>query len=328
MHFNRLNFLGIVFFILMLLIIFIDPLNTLFQKLTYPFLMGSSIGKSIIFFFLMGSMLILGQAIKNSKFKDRLKPGNYYLKLVIITVILIYIIGILLEIWIRTKFGVSIFTTFVSTSSSISTSSIIHSHVFKSMLGVLISDVGLYMPSGIHTGVSIAQYVPRFALIIFAAFPAVYVLGLLSIDDRRDLHAVILIFAIATSLIGILDGGLFSAPALTGLAGLLGIYSIKKPFSPRDLISPTLVIVILVILRITLGLIGSHPDVYMISEIGNHNNVEMNGFEVLNEKMVDGKTELTISSKLNEISFINQTYNLLKDKSPVYFVSWNIYSYF
>lgn len=276
----------------------------------------------------MGSMLILGPAIKNSKFKDRLKPGNYYLKLVIIIVMIVYVIGILLEIWIRTKFGVSIFTTFVSTSPSVSTSSIIHSHVFKSMLGVLISDTGLYVPAGIHTGVSIAQYVPKFALIIFAVFPVVYILGLLSIDDRRDFHAVILIFAIATSLIGILDGGLFSAPALTGLAGLLGIYSLKRPFSPRNLITPTLIIVILLIIRITLGLVGSNHDVYVITEIGTHNNIEMNGFEVLNEKRVDGKIELTISSKLDEISLINQTYNLLKDKSPVYFVSWNIYSYF
>lgn len=310
------------------MIIFINSVDALVLKLTYPFLMGSSQGKSIIFFFLMGSLLILGQTIKNTKIRKNLKTGNYYLKLVIIVVICTYIIGLLLEIWIRSKFGVSIFTTFVSTSPSVSTSSIIHSHVFKSMLGVLISDTGIYVPADIHTGISIAQYVPKIAMIIFLVFPAVYVLGLLSIDDRRDLHVVILIFAIATSLIGMLDGGLFSAPALTGLAGILGIYSMKKPFSPRTFIKPSMIIVMLVILRIVLGMIGSHPDVYEVTLIGNYNNVEMNGFDVVNEKIVGENTVLTVSSNTNELSFVNQTYNLLKDRYPAFFVSWNIYSYF
>lgn len=311
------------------MIIFINPLDTLVLKLTYPFLMGSSQGKSIIFFFLMGSLLILSQILKNSRFRrDNFKAGNYYLKLLIIVVLCTYIVGLILEIWIRLKFGVPIFTTFVSTSPSIGTSSIIHSHVFKSMLGVLITDIGLYVPANIHTGISIAQYVPKFAMIIFAVFPAVYVLGLLSINDRRDLHTVILVFAIVTSLIGMLDGGLFSAPALVGLSGILGIYSMKKPFSPKNFMKPSIIIVALIILRIVLGLMGSHPDVYQISIVGANNNVEMNGFEVVNEQIINGNTVLTVSSNMNELSFVNQTYNLFKNRYPVFFVTWDIYSYF
>lgn len=311
------------------MIIFINPLDTLVLKLTYPFLMGSSQGKSIIFFFLMGSLLILSQILKNSRFRrDNFKVGNYYLKLLIIVVLCTYIVGLILEIWIRLKFGVPIFTTFVSTSPSIGTSSIIHSHVFKSMLGVLITDIGLYVPANIHTGISIAQYVPKFAMIIFAVFPAVYVLGLLSINDRRDLHTVILVFAIVTSLIGMLDGGLFSAPALVGLSGILGIYSMKKPFSPKNFMKPSIIIVALIILRIVLGLMGSHPDVYQISIVGANNNVEMNGFEVVNEQIINGNTVLTVSSNMNELSFVNQTYNLFKNRYPVFFVTWDIYSYF
>lgn len=310
------------------MIIFISSVDALVLKLTYPFLMGSSQGKSIIFFFLMGSLLILSQTIKNTRVRNNLKSGNYYLKLVIIIVICTYIVGLLLEIWIRSKFGVSIFTTFVTTSPSVSTSSIIHSHVFKSMLGVLITDMGFYVPADIHTGISIAQYVPKIAMIIFFVFPTVYILGLLSIDYRRDFHAVILTFAIVTSLIGMLDGGLFSAPALTGLAGILGIYSMKKPFSPRDFIKPSMIIVVLIIVRIVLGLIGSHPDVYEVTVIGNYSNVEMNGFDVVNEKIVGENTVLTVSSNENELTFINQTFNLFKDRYPVFFVSWNIYSFF
>ena len=133
--------------IISILIIFVHSLDNIALQVTYAFLMGSSEGKAIIFFFLMGSLLILSQFVKdstriaNSKYTS--KPGNYYLKLIIILVFCTFILGQIFEIWIRVRLGVPIFTTFVSTSPSLSTSSIIHSHVFKSMLGLLISDIGV-----------------------------------------------------------------------------------------------------------------------------------------------------------------------------------------
>ena len=294
--------------------------------------MGSSEGKAIIFFFLMGSMLLISQFINNSEYirKSRVssKPGNYYLKLVIILVFCTLILGLLFEIWIRIKFGVPIFTTFVSTTPSLSTSSIIHSHVFKSMLGILISDTGIYVPSNIHTGISIAQYIPKVALIIFAVIPAVYILGLLSLDNRNDIQKILLIFGLSTIMIGMVDGGLFSTPALIGLAVLLGIYSIKKPFSPKDLIKPSSFIILLLIIRVLIGLVGSNPEVYEVTVLGGHGDIEFQGYNVSDEKVVGNKTILTISSKMNELKFFNQTSQILDDRYPAYFVSWNIYSYF
>jgi hypothetical protein len=293
--------------------------------------MGSSEGKAIIFFFLMGSMLLISQFINNSEYirKSRIssKPGNYYLKLIIILVFCTLILGLIFEIWIRIKFGVPIFTTFVSTTPNLSTSSIIHSHVFKSMLGILISDTGIYVPSNIHTGISIAQYIPKVALIIFAVIPAVYILGLLSLDNRHDIQKILLIFGLSTIMIGMVDGGLFSTPALIGLAVLLGIYSIKKPFSPRDLIKPSSFIILLLIIRVLIGLVGSNPEVYEVTVLGGHGDIEFQGFNVLDEKVVGNKTILTISSNMNELKFFNQTSQILDDKYPAYFVSWNIYSY-
>ena len=237
MHINRLSIIGIGLILFSVLIILVNSLDNIVLQLTYPFLMGSSEGKAIIFFFLMGSMLLISQFINNSEYirksKISSKPGNYYLKLIIILVFCTLILGLIFEIWIRIKFGVPIFTTFVSTTPSLSTSSIIHSHVFKSMLGILISDTGIYVPSNIHTGISIAHYIPKVALIIFAVIPAVYILGLLSLDNRHDVQKILLIFGLSTIMIGMVDGGLFSTPALIGLAVLLGIYSIKKPFSPK-----------------------------------------------------------------------------------------------
>jgi hypothetical protein len=318
--------------IISFMLVLVHSLDNIALKLTYPFLMGSSEGKAIFFFLLMGSLLVLNQIIKDFKiFKNSKltsKSGNYYLKLVIIIVSCAYILGLILEIWIRVKFGVSIFTTFVSTSPSISTSSIIHSHIYKSMLGVLISDTGIYVPINIHTGISLAQYVPKFAMIIFAVFPTIYVLGLLSLNNRHEIQRIILAFALSTTLIGILDGGIFSSPALVGLSGLLGIYAIKKPFSPRDLIKPSSVIIILLIIRILLGLIGSNPDVYEVTVIGVDGHVDLPGFNVLDEKIVGDKTIITVSSDMNELTFLNKMYNLLSNKNVPFFVSWNFYSFF
>ena len=314
------------------LTIFIRSLDTIMLQITYPFLMGSSEGKSIIFFFLMGSILIINQLMKNSKFfensKISSKNGNYYLKLVIILALTTYIIGLLFEIWIRSKFGVSIFTTFVSTSPNISTSSIIHSHIFKSMLGILISDTGIYVPLNIHTGISLAQYVPKFALIIFAVFPIVYILGLFSIKNRTDSQKIVLAFALSTTLIGMVDGGLFSSPSIIGLFGLLIIYSIKNPFSLSNLIKPSTFIILLLMIRVLLGLMGSNPHIYEVTTFGVDGNVDLQGYNILNEKTINGKTIIDVSSDTNELTFLNQTFNRFKGNYPIYFVSWNIYSFF
>ena len=318
--------------ILSILIFFVNSLDNIVLQLTYPFLMGSSEGKAVIFFFLMGSLLILSQVFKDSKIlrnsKLSSKPGNYYLKLIIIIVFCTFILGLLFEAWIRVKLGVPIFTTFVSTTPSLSTSSIIHSHVFKSMLGLLIEDSRIYIPSNIHTGISIAQYIPKFAMIIFAVLPTVYILGLLSLDNRPDFQKILLIFAFSITMIGMVDGGLFSTPAIIGLAILVGIYSIKKPFSPRNLIKPSTFIILLLIIRVLIGIIGSSPDVYEVTVLGTHGEVELEGFNVLDEKVIGNKTIITVSSNLNELTFFNQIFKLINNKYPAFFVSWNIYSYF
>ena len=314
------------------LLIALNSLDKVVLELTYPFLMGSSEGKAIIFFFLMGSMLLLSQIFKNANYirNSRItsKPGNYYLKILIILVSVTYILGLVFEIWIRLKFGLSIFTTFVSTTPSVSTSSLIHSHVYKSMLGILINDTGIYVPSNIHTAISIAQYVPKFAMIIFIVFPSVFILGLLSVRDRPDIQKIILIFSITTTLIGMLDGGLFSAPALVGLAGLMGIFSIKKPFKPKNLIKPSSIIILLLIIRIFISFSGSSPDVYEITVIDVKGNIDMPGINVLNEKSVNNNIIITIYSKINEYEALNDSSNILKSKYPLFFISWNSYSFF
>jgi len=329
---GRLSIIGLVMIGFSLLLISVNFFDKIILDITYPFLMGSSKGKSIIFFMVFGLILLVSPSIQNSNLikNSRIgsKSGNYYLKILIILVFITYVIGLIIEIWIRLKFGVSIFTTFVSTTPSVSTSSLIHSHVYKSMLGILINDTGIYVPSNIHTAISIAQYVPKFAMIIFIVFPSVFILGLLSVRDRPDIQKIILIFSITTTLIGMLDGGLFSAPALVGLAGLMGIFSIKKPFKPKNLIKPSSIIILLLIIRIFISFSGSSPDVYEITVIDVKGNIDMPGINVLNEKSVNNNIIITIYSKINEYEALNDSSNILKSKYPLFFISWNSYSFF
>jgi len=195
------------------------------------------------------------------------------------------------------------------------------------MLGLLIYDSGLHVPSNIHTGFSIAQYIPKYAMIIFAVLPTVYILGLLSLGKRHDLQKIILIFGICTAMIGMVDGGLFSIPSLLGFAIIIGIFSIKKPFSPKNLIKPSTVIILLLVIRVLIGIAGSNPEYYEVTVLGGHGDVQLTGFNVTNEQIVGNATIITVSSKLDEMSFFNQVFKEYGGKYPVFFVSWNIYSY-
>ena len=123
-------------------------LDSLILNLTYIFLEGSSEGKSVLLFGIMGSILLLYPLFNNNgKIMQKISSlnpafkgnGNMYLKLAIIIVLLTYLIGILIEITFRLKLGVSILTTFVAMDPSPASTSITHSHVFKSVLGDLIS---------------------------------------------------------------------------------------------------------------------------------------------------------------------------------------------
>ncbi|HEX7469038.1 MAG TPA: hypothetical protein VF324_10730, partial [Methanobacterium sp.] len=133
LKFNLLNIIGIIMILLSILIFSTKFLDQLILNITYPFLEGSSQGKSVLLFGLLGSILLL-YPIFNFKGKimrkiSTINPAlneneNYYLKLVIILVMLTYIIGILIEIIIRLKLGVSIFTTFVAMDPSPTSTSI------------------------------------------------------------------------------------------------------------------------------------------------------------------------------------------------------------
>lgn len=313
-------------------------LDKIILDITYHFLEGSSQGKSIILFSVMGSLLLLyplfnlegiiGKRI--SSINNLLKyEGKKYLKFTIITIFFTYIFGLLIEVLIRIKLGVPILTTFIAyNSNSYSSSAVVHSHVFKSVLGFIIQSLGIHINTGVNAGVPLIPYTIPLALIVLVTWPLIYIAGIISVSNQeKNLYKIILAFVLTLSLIGILDGGLFSTPAIIGLAGLLGIYFIKKPFSARNLLKPSVIIIFLIILRFSLGLLGTNTEIHEITIINPADNIDLQGYDVLNVQKEQNKTIITVPGNINDKVLLTELTKSLKGKCSGFFLSWNILSY-
>jgi hypothetical protein len=331
-----MNVIGIIMILFSILIFSTKFLDTLILNITYPFLEGSSEGKAVLLFGVMGSILLLYPIFnKNGMIMRKLiglnsvfnRDGNGYLKLVILVVLVTYLIGIVIEIIIRLKLGVSIFTTFVAMDPSPASTSITHSHVFKSVLGDIIGLSGFPVPGNIHTGTSLIPYTSPLSFIILITFPLTYLLGLISLNQRKNKYKVILAFALTTSLIGMIDGGLFSTPALVGLSGLLGVYAIKKPFSARDLLKPSFFIILLILLRISIGIMGSNVEYHEITFINEKSPVDLSGYTVTSVDLQGNNTIVRISIDQSDKSILTDMVNRSKGNVAGITVSWNIFSW-
>ncbi|MDI6643867.1 MAG: hypothetical protein QME14_02325 [Methanobacteriaceae archaeon] len=337
LHLSRLNILGIFLLIIAVLIISTNFLDQIVLILTHPFLEGSSKGKAILFFGLMGTLLVFYPLFKaDGKIMLTLKNLNplfnlsskNYLKISILTIAVAYMLGLILEISIRAQYNVSIFTTFVSLKPSLTTSGIIHSHIYKSIIGALTTQLGLYVPSSIHTGTSLINYVAPSAYIVLILFPLAFLTGIISLNERRDINALILTFSLTTALIGIMDGGLFSIPALIGLAGLLGIYYVKKHPSLSNLLKPSLLIILIILIRFSLLIVGTNTDYYELTFIGPINNTEIHGYDVIDMKTEKNKIIIRLKSDENEKQILSGMNTLLKPRCDAYFISWNFWAWF
>jgi len=335
---NKLNIIGIIMILFAVLLTVTNFLDNIILTLTYHFLEGSSQGKSIILFTVMGSMLlfyplfnlngIIGRRISSINHFLKIEEKKY-LKFTIIIVVFTYLFGLLIEVLIRLKLGVSLFTTFVAyNSNSYSSTAITHSHVFKSVLGYIIQSLGIHISSGINAGVPLIPYTIPLALIVLITWPLIYIAGIIAVStNEKDLYKVILAFALTLSLIGILDGGIFSTPAIIGLACLFGIYYIKIPFSPKNLLKPSVIVIFLIILRLSIGLLGTSTEVHEITIINPSDNIDLQGYDVLSVQKEENKTIITVPGNVNDKDLLIDMIRTLKGNCSGFFLSWNILSY-
>lgn len=317
MKIDRYIGLGILFIFLAILIFFTDVLNPIIRPFTYLFLMGSSKGKDILFFTIFGIFLILSQIFEyNANFKNNriVKKimsyrfasifklnNNTYIKISLIIFIATAIFGLILELLIRYQMGISPFTTFVAiNNNSVASTSIIHSHIYKSVIGGIInsvlSNISIGVPVGINTGDALSQYVPNIANIIIVILPILFLTQLASLKNRLGPSRLLLTFTYTCGIIGIFDGNLFSIPCAGGIYGMLIVYFDEiafdyygaKLFKNRDIVEkvegemkvikkykiasyntfkrfiPHLFLILMIILRLSISLLGSNVEYYEV----------------------------------------------------------------
>ena len=331
---NKLNLIGIFLILFAVLLTVTSFLDSTILAITYHLMEGSSKGKSIILFAVMGSLLLFYPLFKSnglfgkiiSSLSPKLKIDTQkYLKFTIITIFFTYIVGLLIEIWIRIKLGVSLFTIFVSyNSNEFSTTALTHSHVFKSVLGFVIHSLGIHISSNINAGVPLAQYTVPFSLIILITFPLIYIAGITALSGKRDLYKVILAFLLTLAFITMLDGGMLDYPAWIALTGLLVIYyASKKPFSPRELYKPTIIMALIIILRVSISVFGSNTDFYEVTITDPSDNINLNGYDVLSIQKEGNKTIVELPGNLSDKPLLLKLIPDLKGKCSGFTLSWN-----
>ena len=359
MKVNKTILVGVLFIVLADIIFLTDILNPIIRPVTYLFLMGSSKGKDIIFFGLLGLFLILSQTIKKDINTTR------YLKVSIFLGLVLLILGILLEVIFRLQMGIALNTVFCSMTNTMSSTSILHTHLLKSILGEVLSHImGPFIQSGINTGVGLYQYLPSFAFLVVLPIPVLFISIVLSSQKRPWPTNFLIAFFSSCLLIGIIDGGMFATPSYVGILGLYLVYrngycinriagkilgdenllkeneSIQRPYANRGLgeirynfnrFLILFVIIAVILLRITIAFAGADGDYYTVDVVNPTGDVDLGNVSV---KVMDieNNTDLNkityhIDPKYNEMQLINDLKVPLNNSCEYYTVSWNAYSY-
>ncbi len=359
MNINKTILIGLLFILLSGVIFLTDLLNPIIRPVTYLFLMGSSKGKDIMFFGLLGLFLILSQSIK--KDIDTTK----YLKLSIITGSILLILGILLEIVFRLQMGIKLNTIFASMTGTMSTTSILHTHLLKSILGAVLTQIiGPFIQSDINTGIGLYQYLPSFSFLVIFLIPVLFITTVLAIQKRPWFTNFVIAFFSSCLIIGAIDGGMFATPSYVGLFGLYLVYrngyylnytigrllNDKKLLEENEKIQPPynrnsnmtkylfnrfwiyILLGLVIFLRFTIAFAGAEPDYYTVDVVNPTDDIDLGNISI---ESIDydnnshiNKTTFKIDPSYNEMELLNDLNIPLNHSCEYYTVSWNIYSYF
>lgn len=359
MRLNKTIIIGLIFILIAGAIFITDIFNPIIRPVTYLFLMGSSKGKDIMFFALLGLFLILSQLIK----KDI--DSTKYLKISIVTGSVLLICGIILEIAFRLQMGIKLNTIFASMSGTMSTTSILHTHLLKSILGAVLTQIiGPFIQSDINTGIGLYSYVPSIGFLVILLIPILFVTLTLAIQNRNWFTNFLIAFFSSCLIIGAIDGGLFATPSLVGILGLYLVYrngyyltmivarvlkdekllkkneSVQPPYRNvglseiRYLFNRFLhymIVAVIIALRFTVAFAGAEPDYYTVDIANPTENIDLGNIsvDVIDYDIHDDANKITykIDPSYNEMELLNDLKVPLNNSCEYYTVSWNIYSY-
>jgi hypothetical protein len=207
---------GFVLIIFACLIYFTSFLDIIIRPILQPFLMGSSKGKDVLYFGIFGLFLIFSRFGEKHNINWFNKSNDFYLKLSFVIMIFLGCVGILTEIYIRLSMNLPLDTTLVIVEPKMTSTSILHSHVLKSIFGAIVVMFIPNIPSGIHVGNSLAPYIPDIVKATFIFVPVLFITMIKSMENRTIFPKLLMIALFSLGIIGIMDGGLFSTPAVAG----------------------------------------------------------------------------------------------------------------
>ena len=357
MKLNKTIIIGIICILFAGIIFVTDMFNPIIRPITHLFLMGSSKGKDIIFFGLLGLFLILSQTIR--KEIDETK----YLKISIVLGTVSLIFGIVLEIVFRLQMGIKLNTVFCAVSNTMSSTSILHTHLLKSILGAVLSQImGPFIQSDINTGVGLYQYLPDLSFLVILILPILFATLILAIQKRPWFTNVLMAFFSSCLLIGIIDGGMFAVPSYVGILGLLLVYRNgyylnyivgtvfrdHKLLEDNEAIQPVyrnkgfsqarylfnrfgiyFFIILVILLRVSVAFAGAEPECYTVDIANPTGDIDLGNIstEVIDNNTSSNKTTYHINPSYNEMELINDLNAPLKNSCEYYTVTWNAYSY-
>lgn len=223
MKFDKYYIGGLILIIFACLLYFTSFLDMFIRPFFQIILMGSSKGKDVLFFGIFGLFLILSRFSEKHKFNILNKSNKFYLKLTLSLLIIIGLIGIVTEIYIRLVLNLPINSTFIVVNPSMTSTSIMHSHVFKSIFGYIVSSIIHHIPNGIHVGNSLEHYIPDIVKFSFILMVILFITMIKACENRCTLNRIFTVFFFTCGIIGIMDGGLFSTPGVGGIFGCLVI---------------------------------------------------------------------------------------------------------
>ena len=361
---HKFQIIGVFFIIISLILIFTDFISAPIRFLTQPILMGSSKGKDIIFFLMIGVFFLLSE-IENSKLISKIswpkflkKDKNTYIRYIFYLLIFLGIFGLIGEITIRLNLNIGIFTIFNVMTPNMTSTSILHSHIYKSVLGIMINYLISYIPTGIHTGSSLEPYIPFYNKILFLLIPVVYLMMLKAIQNQKTCTRITLCVGFSMGIIGLIDGGFFSTPFLGAIGIILvtkyntntfsyavGVILNKKSWidSVKDdkyvirhrndykaifkNLIPYIIIISLILLRFTVAYAGSNPEYYEVDIINPDDSVNLDMYNTIKIIETNNKIESEISPEYNELELENSLARGLNGKCEYYTMSWNTYSF-
>ena len=356
------NKIGIILLLISFILIFTPFLDYPIRLLTQPLLMGSSKGKDILLFLIIGLFLILScvfemDFMQKISFPHIFKHENKrYRSIIFWTFLILSIIGIITEILIRNELNINIYTIFNAMNPSITSTSILHSHIYKSVFGDIAVNILPFIPKGIYTGNSLSPYIPNYIRVLFCLIPIMIIIMIKTLVNEKIYSKILLSVSYALLIIGLIDGGLFATPFIGGLYGLLLLkfdspttsYWLSKKTETKDLgeienknfivkkindykqififAIPHILLIIIIILRFTIAFTGSNVEYYEVN-IQNPENINLDSYNTIKTIETDNHTTKYLSPDYNEMELENSLNKELERKCEYYTLSWNTYSY-